>query len=386
VYGFVLLVSLFPARNMIVGWQFVLFFIWAGAAISKLNKHFPFVVAVMVSNTPWNRSRKAKGRLYRNYPDDLRPSRFAALAAHIGTAYEFTLPLLMLVTRGGIVQTIAIVGMVAFHAHIISTFPLGVPLEWNFFMIYGIFFLFGHYGAIPLSTLDNPLLIGLLILIGIVVPVVGNLFPEKVSFLLSMRYYAGNWASSVWLFRKDARAEEKLDERVFKVAPISVQQLATVYDRPTAEYVLEKGFAFRSMHAHGRALNGLLARAVDDVEGYDIRDGELIAGIVAGWNFGDGHFHHHQLLDAVQEQCGFAEGELRVITLESQPIQTQAQKYRIYDAATGLLEEGWVDVAEMVKRGPWLEESWDFPVRIVQREQPPIPQAGPTGVTPPVVP
>jgi hypothetical protein len=375
VYGSVLLVSLFPFKNVIVGWQFMLFFIWAGAAVSKLNRHFPFVVAVMVSNTPWNRSRNSKARLYRHYPDDLRPSRFAALAAHIGTAYEFTLPLLMLVSRGGTVQTIAVIGMVAFHAHIISTFPLGVPLEWNFFMIYGILFLFGHYGAVPLSNLDNPLLIAALVVIGVVIPVLGNVFPDKLSFLTSMRYYAGNWASSVWLFSKDTWAEGKLDERVYKVAPISVQQLSSLYDRPTAEYVLEKGFAFRSMHSHGRALNALLARAVDDVEAYHVRDGELIAGIVAGWNFGDGHFHHHQLLDAVQEQCGFVEGELRVVTLESQPIQVQRQRYRIYDAATGLREEGWVDVAEMCKRGPWLEESWEFPVRIDQRARPSISRA-----------
>ena len=39
---------------------------------------------------------------------------------------------------------------------------------------------------------------------------------------------------------------------------------------------------------------------------------------------------------------------MRVITLESQPAHVQRQHYRIYDAATGLIEEGWVDVADMV--------------------------------------
>ena len=121
------------------------------------------------------------------------------------------------------------------------------------------------------------------------------------------------------------------------------------------------------MHSHGRALNALMARAVDDVEAYDIRDGELVSGIVAGWNFGDGHFHHHQLLEAVQEQCAFEPGELRVVALEGQPAHVQRQHYRILDAATGVLEEGWVDVAEMVKRGPWLEGSVDFPVDVTTR-------------------
>ena len=92
---------------------------------------------------------------------------------------------------------------------------------------------------------------------------------------------------------------------------------------------------------------------------------EIVSGIINGWNFGDGHFHDDQLIAAVQERCEFAEGDLRVVVLEGQPIHRQRQHYWIYDAARGLLEEGWVDVAEMVKRGPWLEESYDFPVEVV---------------------
>jgi len=367
VYGFLLTVSLFPAHNLIVGWQFVIFFIWWGAAASKLNRHFPYVIAVMVSNTPWNRSRKAKARLYERYPDDLRPGRSAALGAHLGTVVEFGLPLVLILSHGGTIGTLAVIGMIIFHAHITSTFALGVPMEWNLFMIFSVLFLFGHYGDVPLSTLDNPLLIAVLVVGGVLIPIIGNLFPEKVSFLPGMRYYAGNWATSLWLFGKDTQAEKKLDERVDKVATSTVEQLAKLYGRETAEYFLEKSLAFRAMHSHGRALNALMARAVDDVEAYDIRDGELVSGIVAGWNFGDGHFHHHQLLEAVQEQCAFEPGELRVVALEGQPAHVQRQHYRILDAATGVLEEGWVDVAEMVKRGPWLEGSVDFPVDVTTR-------------------
>ena len=65
-----------------------------------------------------------------------------------------------------------------------------------------------------------------------------------------------------------------------------------------------------------------------------MREGELVAGVVLGYNFGDGHFHDHRLLAAVQERCGFEPGELRVVTLESQPAHVQRQRYRIFDAAT----------------------------------------------------
>jgi len=365
VYGNLMILFLFGLGNLIVAAQIVFVCIWWGAASSKLNRHFPFVVTVMISNTPWNRSRSAKRLLWRKHPEDLLPSSTGTLAAHLGTVIEFTLPLLLLVAPSGPLLTIAVVGMVIFHIHIFSTFPLAVPLEWNVFMIFGILFLFGHYGGVPFSTLDDPLLIAIMAVTCVGIPVLGNFYPEKISFLPAMRYYAGNWATSQWLFRKDSAAEEKLDRSVVKAAPVAVEQLAKFYDRETAELLLYKGLAFRSMHAHGRALNGLLPHAVDDIEQYHVREGEVVAGVVLGYNFGDGHFHNEQLLEAVQEKCDFAEGELRVIMIESQPAHRQRQHYRIHDASSGLIEEGYVKVAEMVKRQPWLGETGPFPVEVI---------------------
>src|SRR6187551_686890 len=147
IYGNLAIIFLFPLTNMIVAAQLVFVCIWWGAASSKLNRHFPFVVTVMISNTPWNRWRAAKRRLYNRHPDDLLPSRLGALTAHLGTVMEFTLPLVLILSQGGVIGTIAVAGMVIFHLHILSTFPLAVPLEWNIFMIFGLLFLFGHYGV-----------------------------------------------------------------------------------------------------------------------------------------------------------------------------------------------------------------------------------------------
>lgn len=55
--------------------------------------------------------------------------------------------------------------------------------------------------------------------------------------------------------------------------------------------------------------------------------------------------------------AGFAPGEQRVIMLESQPIQRQRQHYRIVDAATGLVEQGYVAVRDMADRQPWLSDA-----------------------------
>jgi Transmembrane protein of unknown function (DUF3556) len=371
IYGNLAIVFLFPLTNMIVAAQLVFVCIWWGAASSKLNRHFPFVVTVMISNTPWNRWRAAKKRLYRDHPEDLRPSSLGALTAHLGTVMEFTLPAILLVSQGGWIGTIAVAGMVVFHLHILSTFPLAVPLEWNIFMIFGLLFLFGHYGDTSWSTIDDPLLLAILALTCVAIPVLGNFRPDLVSFLPSMRYYAGNWATSQWLFRRegDSSAEAKLDAHLVKPAAIVTEQLAKSYDPELIDVLVHKGLAFRSMHSHGRALNGLALRAVDDIEDYDAREGELVAGVVLGYNFGDGHFHDQRLLAAVQERCRFEPGELRVVVLESQPAHLQRQRYRIYDAAEGLVEEGWVNVADMVERQPWLDER-PFPVETTREVAP----------------
>jgi hypothetical protein len=365
VYGMFLAVSLFAPENWIVGWQLVMVLIWFGAASSKLNHHFPYVIAAMVANTPWNRSKKMKAQLWQDWPEDMRPSKLAAFGAHLGTAVEFGLPFLLLVTSGGPLLAFAVIGMIIFHVHITSTFALGVPLEWNLFMIFGILLLFAENGDVPLSSVDDPLLLVVIGLMAAIV-VIGNLRPQWISFLPSMRYYAGNWASSKWLFRSDTDAEGKLDECITKPGPTTIEQITGLYGEEEAQHLWMKVEAFRAMHSHGRALLGLIGRAVDDVDDYEVRDGELVSGVVNGWNFGDGHFHEQQLLAAVQERCGFEPGELRVVYLESQPIQVQRQNYRIYDAATGLIEEGWVNVADMRARGPWLEENWEFPVEVTR--------------------
>ena len=204
---------------------------------------------------------------------------------------------------------------------------------------------------------------------------IGNFWPDKVSFLPAMRYYAGNWATSQWLFRKDTGAEEKLDTQVKKAAPIVVEQLTRLYDRDTAELLLDKGLAFRSMHSHGRALNGLISRAVDDVEDYHVREGELISGVVNGWNFGDGHLHDDQLLaggaGAVRLRRGRGAGRDARVAAGSHAAPALPDLRRRH----GLIEEGWVNVADMVARLPWLDERGTFPVEVVGAKARPAPGA-----------
>ncbi|OIN77942.1 DUF3556 domain-containing protein [Mycobacterium malmoense] len=374
-YWLKLIVFFFPFTDQIAAFKIIMLGLWWGAATSKLNQHFPYVVSVMTSNNALLRSKLFNGfkhALYLDPVNDLRPSWLPKAMAHVGgTTAEFLVPGILVFVADGQPWRWWLIGfMVIFHLNILSNLPMGVPLEWNVFFIFSLFYLFGHYDAIHAVDLSSPLLLAILIVALVVVPIAGNLFPEKISFLPALRYYAGNWATSVWCFR--AGAEDKIEADVVKSSALVVNQLAKLYDAATAEIMSDKTAAFRAMHAHGRALNGLLPRALEGEASeadYSVREGEIVAGPLVGWNFGEGHLHNEQLLEAVQRRCRFEEGDVRVIVLEGQPIHVQKQWYRILDAKTGLLEAGYVDVADMLTRQPWPEPGDQFPVHVTAQRR-----------------
>jgi hypothetical protein len=270
---------------------------------------------------------------------------------------EYSFPLLLIFCPWWPLVAAALVVMVTFHTVILTSFPLGVPLEWNVWFIYSGLVLFGSHHETPLWSIDSPALIAALVVCLLVIPAVGNLRPDKVSFLPGLRYYAGNWATSQWLLGDGVL--DRVASTLTTSAPSPAVQITKLYGDGVFPVVMARVQAFRAMHLHGRALNGLLPRAVadlDDPRGLDafqIVDGELVAGFLLGWNFGEGHLHHEQLLAAVQERCRFQPGELRCVFLEGQPALDPTMHWRIADAATGELASGRVRVDDLLDRQPW---------------------------------
>ncbi len=306
----------------------------------------------MMNNGPFFPS-VLKKRLFAAYPDDLRPSRAAARMAHAGTFTEYMIPAVLLLVSGSPPLTaLMLVVMCAFHGFIALNNPSGMPIEWNILTIYGGIFLFGfHPEASVLALGSLPLLVAFLAFWLFLVPLVGNFVPSRVSFLLAMRYYAGNWAYNIWLVRKGSAAKFK---RLVKAAGTFREQLEKMLPDPTAvDSAITLSMAHRFMHFEGRPLLEALPRAVDDIDAYEWMEGEVLGGMVLGWNFGDGHLNGMQLLEAVQAQCGFDPGELRVVMIESQPLFGRTMQWQIVDAASGVLEQGETVLAPMRAVQPW---------------------------------
>jgi Transmembrane protein of unknown function (DUF3556) len=365
--------------NMIVALKVMIVVVWVGAGVSKFGYHFSRVVPPMMSNTPWMVSKRLKRLNYRNFPDDLRPSHVAGGLAHIGgTTVEVVLPLVLLFSTNRTVTLLAVIGMVIFHVFILSTFPLAVPVEWNVLFAYAAVFLFWGYPAwqgYGVGDFSPPWLLVLIVAGLLVFPVLGNLRPDLVSFLPSMRQYAGNWASATWAFAPGA--EDKLNQ-LARAAGNTIDQVALTYPRPVAEVLLSLPLGWRAMHSQGPALFSLMSKHLgDDLDRYTLREAEFGCNTVVGFNFGDGHFHNERLIAAIQKRCHFEAGEFIVAWVESQPIHKDRQQYKIIDAALGVTERGSYRVADAVAQQPWLpdgpiplEVAWTRPTTVAARGGP----------------
>ena len=361
VYASLAVCFLFSGPDMIIAAKLICLVIWIGAATSKLNKHFPFVISTMMSNNPVFRPKWIKRAFFEHFPDDLRPGRPSRILAHISTAIEMLVPLVLFFSHGGWPTAIAAFVMLCFHFGILSSIPMGVPLEWNVFMMFAVLALFVGHDDIGLGDLQSPWPIVLFAVVAGTV-VLGNLFPRKVSFLPGMRYYAGNWDTSLWCLKPSASA--KIEANVVSIASMPQAQMEKFYGSPeTAQMYLYMGYAFRSFNTHGRAMFTLAHRAMagHEEDDYVLTDGERIVSTAIGWNFGDGHMSNEQLVAALQQRCHFEPGEVRIVMLDAQPIHRRRQEYRLVDAATGEFERGVVEVADMVTRQPWDDT---VPVRV----------------------
>jgi hypothetical protein len=348
--------AVLPFVDMIVALKLLIVMVWIGAGVSKFGLHFSNVVPPMVSNAPFLPGRWFKRAQYRDFPHDLRPSVVAGALAHVGgTFVEIVTPVVLLLSTNRWLTVGGVVLMVLFHLFITSMFPLAVPLEWNILFGFAAVFLFlgfpaqDGYGVADMSSpgLTAALIAGLAFF-----PILGNLRPDLVSFLPSMRQYAGNWASALWVFAPGAEA--KLNA-VIRPTGNQVDQLQAMgYPAVISEITMQQTIAWRSMHSQGRGLFSVLINHLPDLDRRTVREAEFACNSLIGFNFGDGHLHNTDLIAALQSRCGFLPGEFVVCWVESQAIHSKVQHYQLIDAALGVIERGTWKVSDAVREQPWL--------------------------------
>mmetsp|Transcript_24526 Transcript_24526/g.66179 ORF Transcript_24526/g.66179 Transcript_24526/m.66179 type:complete len:325 (+) Transcript_24526:91-1065(+) len=188
----------------------------------------------------------------------------------------------------------------------------------------------------------------------LILPIVGNLWPRYVNFLVSRRYYAGNWPGSVWLVHRKAWA--KMNARVKTASPSIGDQLKMLYHEGPVEGAIARLMGFRCMHLQSRIVPGAMELAIQHVRqisqnspkaapkgsglgpgasinDYVYLDGEFVAAWALGYNFGCGYLHGRYTLGAIQELVSFERGECLQITWESTPLGGGEVEWWLRDAS-----------------------------------------------------
>ena len=344
--------------DMVIVVKIAMFAVWWGAFLSKIGHHFTPTVQAMLTNAPLNKSTKFRRSLYRDAPDDLLPSRTATFFAHVlGTAVEFVLPLVILFSTDWTVTVLATIGLMIFHVFIYSMFALAMPQEWNLFFLWATPIVFlGFFAGDGYAVWDASswwIVAGAAVLT-LTLPIVGNFRPDLVSFLLSMRQYAGNWASATMAFRLNG-AEDKLDHPDFITEIQSHRrQLSKLFGPEAAELFLQKTVAFRMMNSQGRGHMSIMMEHCDDLDNYRFREGEMLCTFFVGGQFGDGHLFNEFTIQAIQDRCHFEPGEFLTVWTEAQPLGKKELQYKVIDAALGVVERGHYVVADALTDQPWL--------------------------------
>ncbi len=341
--------------DLMIALKILIVVVWVGAGFSKFGRHFANVVAPMVSNSPvtvkWLRRAQ-----YRDFPRDLRPSRFAQFMAHVnGTIVEIVAPLVLLFYTNKWLTLAAAVLMVCFHLFIISMFPLAVPLEWNLLFAYAVLFLFlgfPTWDGYSVTDMSSPWLAVAIAAALLIFPVLGELRPDKVSFLAALRQYSANWATALWTFAPGAEA--KLNRVTRPTANQLDQLVAMGYEPNWADVMLQRVVGWRSLHSQGRGLLSVLIARLPDIDTRTVREGEITCNSLIGFNFGDGHLHNEDLIRAVQAEAGFEPGECVIVWAESSAFGSDIQRYKLIDAALGVTERGTWKVSDAVAQQPWL--------------------------------
>ena len=197
--------------------------------------------------------------------------------AHFSTAIEGLVPLVLFFSHGGWPTAIAAFVMLCFHFGILSSIPMGVPLEWNVFMMFCVLALFvGH-------CRDR----------------------AGRSAAARGRSCCSSWSPAPWCWETCSRARsrscracattrvtgtprcgassprrsEKIEKDIVAIASMPAAQMEKFYgSQETAQMYLYMGYAFRAFNTHGRAMFTLAHRAMagHNEDDYVLTDGERI--------------------------------------------------------------------------------------------------------------
>lgn len=358
-YGYMMICMSFP--DWIAGCQWVQLVMWIMVGFSKCGPWFKYVVQALLKDAIWtpllpaNFSARLLNRDVEN--GDYTPSWFAHCLAALGALGEWAFPLCcVLGAPGSTVNTVGVFGMIAYHSFIWCTLPTASVFEWQYYTIVMTYFLYRlHPIALPTST---PLLVFLTIVL-LVLPIVGQLRPTLVPFLLAYRQYAGNWRMGTFLLRKSAKA--KFDKLKTYESIYYWESAPKEMGGERADFkVMAPAMVVPQFRGQFSIMEAFFEKTGTHVDDFFIAGSFVFVNAVMGWNLGGGWEYNRECWrEAFVEICGLEPGDAYL--MQPEPVEALPPynlAYRVMDMAKGPLD------AEVFAEVPYAELEGTHPLSV----------------------
>eukprot|EP01084_Bolivina_argentea_P049983 91908_1 len=354
--------------------------VWIWAGVSKLGLWFAYVYPSLPAGSPianmvfkyfYGKNQKMKKnifmkKMYKNYPNDLRPSSIAVVNSYFGTMLEIFAGIFMLHPS---TRVIGIFCALLLHTFIILNFPMGAVQEWNVCNILFTLYLFVPNGTDSYSmnwneilyTMDTRLQFILLFTL-IFIPLLCNINPDIIDFLIGYRYYCGNWEQGIWIVNKKKWDNNIVPNLVCR-NPIYSDNYNNVHKKRQNQH--DRGcFGFRIMGTPtGKSTLNILKLLINkyhknigyrlNLNDYMIVDESLICLMIYGWAM---HWNPNTLnsLKAPLKKTNIDhinKYDIMVIYINSIPTIPLGKKpsfnWTIYDFNHDIIEKGSYTVKEI---------------------------------------
>lgn len=251
--------------------------------------------------------------------------------------------------------------MILYHTVIWLTLPAASVFEWQYYTQFMTIFLYARnnfdstsrtltYEHIGLGLPTSPLLVAFLVVVLVVVPIIGQIEPKLVPFMMAYRQYAGNWRTGWWIIRKDKK--EKIEK---------IKTWNPIYRDQRFEYGLAASFMVVPQF---RGIFSVMEKFFEEND-YSPNDFDFVFSFfmenaIFGWGLGLGWMWNRECFrNAVVEVCGLERGDCFVLQMEPvSALPPHTLQYRLMDMAKGPLE------AEVFVEMPYKELEGTHPLEV----------------------
>jgi len=337
--------------DWISGCQIVQLGLWIWAGVSKCGPWFPPVFPFLTKDSLHCllMPKQFHAKMFcKDFPADMNPSNFSTFVAVCGSSLEIIFPVSCCMANPSVAM-FGTIGMCLYHCFIINTLPFASVFEWNYFCIIMAIFLF-YPGVHTFAFPHSHGLIAFLSVVSFAVPLLGNIAPNIVPFLVSYRPYMGNWRFAFYVCHK--KAADKHKKLKSWENPWTEENGKWFYGllggigKQGFEAMEQWNYILGAslMYVPGyRAFVPIMEKLCED-NGWDINDvlwshSEPYQNQIFGWSLGTGWIAARECVrQAYNEICNFDEKEMYFIQFE--PCSTFAcgnygVQYRCFDVTKG---------------------------------------------------